>query len=103
MPHLPKRHADRFKGAGYKTITEALQTFNDLGCLPEDVTLTHRDDCDGLEPTFVSERAKFHSACVRSQIQTLSYRKIFEIWSGNEKRPFKLKTTKKGGSSRLVM
>ena len=63
MPHLPKRHADRFKGAGYKTITEALQTFNDLGCLPEDVTLTHRDDCDGLEPTFVSERAKFHSAC----------------------------------------
>ena len=52
----PVDYAARFKGAGYKTITEALQTFNDLGCLPEDVTLTHMDDCDGLEPTFVSEK-----------------------------------------------
>ena len=32
--------ADRFKGAGYKTVTEALQAFNDLVCLLEDVNLT---------------------------------------------------------------
>ena len=71
MSHLPKRHrqetpapdyAHRFKGAGYKTIAEAVQAFNDLACLPEDENLTRMDDCDGLELTFVSKRAKFHTA-----------------------------------------
>ena len=33
---------DRFKGAGYKTVAEALQAFNDLGCLLEDVNLTRQ-------------------------------------------------------------
>ena len=33
---------DRFKGAGYKTAAEALQAFNDLGCLLEDVNLTRK-------------------------------------------------------------
>ena len=31
---------DRFKGTGYKTVAEALQAFNDLGRLLEDVNLT---------------------------------------------------------------
>ena len=35
--------------------------------------------------------------------QTLSYRKqIFEIWSGNQQRPFKFETTKKVRSSGFV-
>ena len=33
----PADYSDRFKGAGYKTTAEALQAFNDLGCLLEDV------------------------------------------------------------------
>ena len=59
----PANCADRFKGAGYKTIAEALQSFNDIDCLPEDVLLTRMDDGDGLEQTLVSRRAKFHTAC----------------------------------------
>ena len=59
----PANCADRFKGAGYKTIAEALQSFNDIDCLPEDVLLTRMDDGDGLEQTLVSRRAKFHAAC----------------------------------------
>ena len=33
----PADYSDRLKGAGYKTIAEALQAFNDLGCLLEGV------------------------------------------------------------------
>ena len=55
----PAEYSDRFKGAEYKTIGDALQAFNDLGYLPKDVNLTRMDDGDGLEQTFVSRRAKF--------------------------------------------
>ena len=59
----PADYADRFRGAGYKTIAETLQAFYDLGCLPDDVNLTRMNDGDGLEQTFVSRRAKFHTTC----------------------------------------
>ena len=76
----PADYSDRFKGAGYKTIGEALQAFNDLGCLPKDVNLTRMDDGDGLEKTFVSRRAKFHSACSlkfnKNEIQRATKRKM---------------------------
>ena len=76
----PADYSDRFKGAGYKTIGEALQAFNDLGCLPKDVNLTRMDDGDGLEQTFVSRRAKFHTACSlkfnKNEIQHATKRKM---------------------------
>ncbi|KAL9958614.1 hypothetical protein ACROYT_G035654 [Oculina patagonica] len=59
----PADYADRFKGAGYKTIAETSQAFYDLGCLPDDVNLTRMNDGDGLEQTFVSRRTKFHTTC----------------------------------------
>ena len=43
-----------------------------------------------------SERVNFR---LISKKQKLSYRKILEIWSGNEQRSFKFETTKKVGSS----
>ena len=76
----PADYSDRFKGAGYKTIAEALQAFNDLRCLPENVNLSRMDDGDGLEQTFVSRRAKFHRACSlkfnKNEIQRATKRKM---------------------------
>ena len=43
-----------------------------------------------------SERVNFR---LISKKQKLSYRKILEIWSGNEQWSFKFETTKKVGSS----
>ena len=86
-------YSDRFKGAGYKTIGEALQAFNDLGCLPKDVNLTRMDDGDGLEQTFVSRRAKFYTACSlkfnKNEIQRATKRKMHandEISPGTKKQ-----------------
>ena len=87
----PADYSDRFKGAGYKTIDEALQAFNDVGCLPEDVNLTRMDDGDGLEQTFVSRRAKFHTArslqSNKNEIQRSAQRKMhanYEISPGTK-------------------
>ena len=49
-------------------------------CLPEDVNLTRMDDGDGLEQTFVSRTAKFHTACSckfnKNEIQRATKRKM---------------------------
>ena len=47
----PGDFADRFKGAGYKAITETLEAFYDIGCWLHDAKLTHVDDGAGLEQT----------------------------------------------------
>ena len=89
----PADYSDRLKGARYKTIAEALQAFNDLGCLPEDVNLTCMDDGDGLEQTFVSRRAKFHTSCSlkfnKNEIQRATKRKMhatYEISPGTKEQ-----------------
>ena len=46
----------------------------------EDVNLTHMDDGDGLEQTFVGRRAKLHTACSlkfnKNEIQRVIKRKM---------------------------
>ena len=78
----PADYSDRFKGAGYKTIDEALHALNDLGCLPKDVNLTRMDDGDGLEQTFVSRGAKLDTACSlkfnKNEIQRATKQKMHE-------------------------
>lgn len=89
----PADYADRFRGAGYKTIAETLQAFYDLGCLPDDVNLTRMNDGDGLEQTFVSRRAKFHTTCSlkfnKNELQRATKRKTSadeEISPGAKKK-----------------
>ena len=89
----PADYSNRFKGAGYKTIAEGLQAFNDLGCLPEDAKLTRMDDGDGLVQTFISRRAKFHSTYSlkfnRNEIQLATKRKLHandEITPGTKEK-----------------
>ena len=86
-------YADRFRGAGYKTIAETLQAFYDLGCLLDDVNLTRMNDGDGLEQTFVSRRAKFHTTCSlkfnKNELQRATKRKTSadeEISPGAKKK-----------------
>ena len=50
-------------GAGYKTLAENIQQFNQLGCMPVQINLSRLDEGDGIESTFLHYRARWHKSC----------------------------------------
>ena len=50
-------------GAGYKTLAENIQQFNQLGCMPVQINLSRLDEGDGIESTFLRYKARWHKGC----------------------------------------
>lgn len=50
-------------GAGYKTLAENILQFNELGCMPIQMSLARLDEGDGIETTFVRCKARWHKSC----------------------------------------
>ena len=50
-------------GAGYTTLAENIQQFNQLGCMPVQINLSRLDEGEGIESTFLHYRARWHKSC----------------------------------------
>ena len=50
-------------GAGYKTLAENIQEFNELGCMPIQISLSRLNEGDGMENTFLRCKARWHKSC----------------------------------------
>ena len=50
-------------GAGYKTLAENIQQFNELGCTPIQISLSRLNEGDGMENTFLRSKARWHKSC----------------------------------------
>ena len=48
------------QGAGCKTITDLLESFNAAGCLTRAINLSGFDDGEGIEATLSKHKAKWH-------------------------------------------
>ena len=59
----PADFSERFRGAGYETLSRNLAKFDELGLLPKSLNLTRLDEGVGLEETLISRRARFHKSC----------------------------------------
>ena len=75
----PAEFTERFRGVGYVTIAENLESFNDLGCLAVNIKLTHLDDGNGIQQPLLQRKAKFHKSCClkfnKNELQRVSKRK----------------------------
>lgn len=46
-----------------KTLSENVERFNKLGCMPRNVNLSRIDEGDGLENTLFPRKARWHESC----------------------------------------
>ena len=80
--HFPGQSKRGTVGAGYKTISDILVGFNDIGCLPKTIQLSRLDDGDGIEVTLQNHMAKWHDSCRlkfnKTQLQRAQKRKSTE-------------------------
>ena len=50
-------------GAGYKTLADNIVRFRQLECMPLAINLERLDEGNGIEETFLSQRARWHKSC----------------------------------------
>jgi hypothetical protein len=50
-------------GSGYETLAQNLPRFEEIGCMPINISLSHLDDRHGIEETLKSHRASWHKSC----------------------------------------
>ena len=50
-------------GAGYKTLAGNIEKFSKLGCMPRDLSLSRLDEGNGIEGTFLANKARWHKSC----------------------------------------
>lgn len=50
-------------GAGYKTLAGNIEKFSKLGCMPTDLCLSRLDEGNGIEGTFLANKARWHKSC----------------------------------------
>lgn len=55
--------AESLVGAGYRTLARNLLEFQNLGAVPHGLDLQKLNDGDGIECTFVKNKAKWHKQC----------------------------------------
>ncbi|CAC5388314.1 unnamed protein product [Mytilus coruscus] len=49
--------------AGYKTLSENLEQFNEINCLPTSLDLNQLNDGSGIQNTLIKSNAKWHKKC----------------------------------------
>ena len=49
--------------AGYKTLAGNIEKFSKLGCMPRDLCLSWLDEGNGIEGTFLANKARWHKSC----------------------------------------
>ena len=50
-------------GAGYKTLAANIEKFAKLGCMPKELCLSRLDEGNGIEETFLANKARWHKSC----------------------------------------
>ena len=50
-------------GAGYKTLAGNIEKFAKLGCMPKELCLSLLDEGNGIEETFLANKACWHRSC----------------------------------------
>ena len=50
-------------GAGYKTLAGNIEKFSELGCMPTNLCLSRLDEGNGIEGTFLVNKARWHKSC----------------------------------------
>lgn len=60
----PAEHRDpKQRNAGYKTLSENLIKFKEIGLLPNDVKIEEFDEGEGIQTTFEHHQARWHKQC----------------------------------------
>ena len=50
-------------GAGYKTLAGNIEKFSKLGCMPTNLCLSRLNEGNGIEETFLVNKARWHKSC----------------------------------------
>ena len=50
-------------GAGYKTLAGNTKKLSKLGCMPRDLCLSRLEEGNGIEGTFLANKARWHKGC----------------------------------------
>ena len=50
-------------GDGYKTLAGNIEMFSKLGCMPTNLCLSRLDESNGIEGTFLVNKARWHKSC----------------------------------------